>query len=611
MDSLETDLVASDYRAVLAHDPRTIQPCGCLIAVDRQWQRIRLASANLADFLDPPQTDVFRLSPHQLLGASFIETLQHQLSRPSTARASRRLTGRQRSLLVTAHGSAAAATLEIEPVTDLDDDLTNLGVAWGHRFDACHDSQHLENVLLQAVREITGHAHACIRYCAAGIDDLDAGIGLRMIADTQAQPVPLIGDAGTHAYPAPRVLPALPDRQARRLRRRAVRSVLAFPLHDETPSPSGVLIAYSAIPRYLAPPIRQLLQLVTHAAWQRHQLLEERSNLQRRQRLLDAYECLGSEGLQHLSIRSLREAGQTWLEVFQACGMLLTQGDQINGIGTHPEKSTLGAILRFLDANGRRRPWSHDDLANTPLASDLTTDAAFAGLLAVPLRTGNDTTGWLLLFRRATARGTSLPWQAADLHQAQELARLLSADMTLCQARQLAKRLQEHNTTLARLAHTDPVTQVANRHRIEQVLDAELLACEHSHEPCSLLLFDVDHFKRINDTHGHDAGDRVLYHLAQETLARLRTSDHLGRWGGEEFLIIAPNCTLHAAADLAQRLCDEIAELRMPFAGHVSASFGVTQWSAGDTPKSIVRRADLAMYRAKQAGRSCVRTAQA
>ncbi|WP_163577658.1 sensor domain-containing diguanylate cyclase [Halomonas faecis] len=606
MDSLETDLVASDYRAALAYDPRAIQPCGCLMAVDRQWRRIRLASTNLADFLDLPQTDVLSLSPHQLLGASLIEALQHQLSRPSTPRASRRLTGRRRSLLVTAHGSAVTATLEIEPLENLDDDLTGRGVAWGRRFDACHDPQQLESVLLQAVQEITGHAHACIRYCTPGAGGLEAGTGLRMVADTQAKPVPLIGDTTVDASLA---FHALPDRQARQLRRRAVRSVLAFPLHDETPASGGLLIGYSAIPRYLAPPVRQLLQLVAQAAWQRHQLLEERSNLRRRQRLLDAYECLGSEGMQHLSIRSLREAGQTWLEIFQASGMLLTQGDQINGIGTHPEKSTLGAILRFLDANGRRRPWSHDDLANTPLANDLTADAAFAGLLAVPLRTGNDATGWLLLFRRATPSGTSLPWQPADLHQAQELARLLSADMTLCQARQLAKRLQEHNTTLARLAHTDPVTQVANRHRIEQVLDAELLACEHSHEPCSLLLFDVDHFKRINDTHGHDAGDRVLYHLAQETLARLRTSDHLGRWGGEEFLIIAPNCTLHAAADLARRLCDEIAELPMPFAGPISASFGVTQWSAGDTPKSIVRRADLAMYQAKQAGRSRVRTA--
>lgn len=168
--------------------------------------------------------------------------------------------------------------------------------------------------------------------------------------------------------------------------------------------------------------------------------------------------------------------------------------------------------------------------------------------------------------------------------------------------------LHERNTKLRWLAFTDPLTQVANRHRIEQILEAELAVANRNGSPLALLLLDVDHFKPINDTHGHDVGDRVLRRVAQEIQSQLRDSDHLGRWGGEEFIVVVPGCDLIQAQDLACRLCHDLTQCRIEPVGQVSASFGVAVHRPGDTSRKLVQRADHAMYRAKRAGRACVRT---
>lgn len=184
----------------------------------------------------------------------------------------------------------------------------------------------------------------------------------------------------------------------------------------------------------------------------------------------------------------------------------------------------------------------------------------------------------------------------------------------LCKKQQDQHRyrlLHERNTKLQRLAYTDPLTQVANRHRIERVLEAELARVGRSDNPLALLLFDVDHFKPINDTHGHEMGDRVLYRIAQKAQSQLRDSDHLGRWGGEEFIAVIPDCDLLQAQELAWRLCRILAQDHIEPVGRVTASFGVAISQPGDTSRKLVQRADRAMYRAKRAGRACVRTQEA
>ncbi|TFH87014.1 sensor domain-containing diguanylate cyclase [Billgrantia azerbaijanica] len=615
MDSLGMDLEASDYRAALKRDTRAIQPCGCLVTVDRQWRRIRMASINLGCFFDLTSDEALDHSPHRLLGAPLVDALQQALSHNTQAEPSRfashRLRSAERSLLVTAHGTTSGATLEIEPLDGLRDDLTCRAMAWGSRIAECADEEQTAELWLRAIRELSGHDQASIHHFAPTACPTSASLApLRMVADTQANPIPLIGEPLASEALSSSDLLALPAEPARQLRQRTIRSVLAIPLQHGSEPPWGTLIGYSNVPRYLSPPLRRLLQLITQTAWQRLQLLDARRNLQRRQRFLDTYGRIDIGSQQRLPIRTLREASQTWLDDFRACGMLLVHGDQVNGIGMHPDTSTLAQITHFLEGHSRSLPWANHDLSQTPLAGILVQNCPIAGLLATPLSTGGKADGWLLLFRQAHRNGVGRPWSTSDLHSAQDLACMLSADIAVCNARQVAHQLQKHNATLMRLAHTDPVTQIANRHRIEQVLDDELLDCEHSHRPCSLLLFDIDHFKRINDTHGHDAGDKVLRQLAQETLTRLRAGDHLGRWGGEEFLIIAPDCPLQAATELANRLCRERQSTPIPPAGSISISIGVTCWQPGDTPKSIVRRADLAMYEAKEAGRGCVRVVE-
>ncbi|MCC5881957.1 MAG: diguanylate cyclase [Halomonas sp.] len=197
-------------------------------------------------------------------------------------------------------------------------------------------------------------------------------------------------------------------------------------------------------------------------------------------------------------------------------------------------------------------------------------------------------------------------------HLLLQLAQLAALRGTLLnqkrETRHRYRELHERNTKLQWLAYTDPLTQVANRQRIERLLEAELTVADKGGSPLALLLFDIDHFKSINDTHGHGVGDQVLHRVAQIAQAQLRDSDHLGRWGGEEFIAVVPGCDLELAQELAWRLCRSLNECRIAPVGRVTASFGIAVSQPGDTSRKLVQRADRAMYCAKRAGRACVRT---
>ncbi len=123
------------------------------------------------------------------------------------------------------------------------------------------------------------------------------------------------------------------------------------------------------------------------------------------------------------------------------------------------------------------------------------------------------------------------------------------------------------------------------------------------------MVYDIDHFKWINDTHGHQTGDKVLVHLARFVPDRIRSTDILVRWGGEEFAIITPGSDGRAAYHAAEKLRDEISKVVFDKAGTVTCSFGVAQYSDGDTPETFLARADNAMYRAKINGRNRVELA--
>ena len=166
----------------------------------------------------------------------------------------------------------------------------------------------------------------------------------------------------------------------------------------------------------------------------------------------------------------------------------------------------------------------------------------------------------------------------------------------------------------ARLMHsmamTDELTRLPNRRSIQAKALQAMNAAREAKTPMSLLVFDVDYFKRINDTWGHEAGDRVLQKISTAAQLTMRKHDCVGRTGGEEFMVVLPDSTLDGAAAIAQRLCDCIAAIDMKEIDDnlvVTISSGVAQLSDIDTTLSLLtQRADNALYRAKDSGRNRV-----
>lgn len=170
------------------------------------------------------------------------------------------------------------------------------------------------------------------------------------------------------------------------------------------------------------------------------------------------------------------------------------------------------------------------------------------------------------------------------------------------------KRMEDD---LRRLATTDPLTGVNNRRRYTETSERELTRCIRYEHPLCVLMLDADHFKAINDTYGHEAGDRVLVALAKACAHELRDVDVLGRFGGEEFTITLPETSIEIAMDVAERLRQLLSEIIVPLddGSNVtfSVSIGVSQlMNNEETLSDILNRADGALYTAKEGGRNQV-----
>jgi diguanylate cyclase (GGDEF)-like protein/PAS domain S-box-containing protein len=165
------------------------------------------------------------------------------------------------------------------------------------------------------------------------------------------------------------------------------------------------------------------------------------------------------------------------------------------------------------------------------------------------------------------------------------------------------RELEEHLNTLA---STDTLTEIFNRRKFDAVLAAELDRAVRYGQTFSLILFDIDHFKQVNDRFGHPAGDGVLSALAKVVTSATRASDVFARWGGEEFVVLAPNNAGAQSRLLAEKLRAIVACQEFPVVGHVTCSFGVTSYTQGDDADTLLRRVDEALYRAKLGGRNRV-----
>lgn len=240
-----------------------------------------------------------------------------------------------------------------------------------------------------------------------------------------------------------------------------------------------------------------------------------------------------------------------------------------------------------------------------------------------------DTTHGAQDFVRSPVRGT--PWQIlVAVPRAQLLASVdgtdwlawsgvagfalvgLAAILLVAGLSRSRRRLVVLNRKLEQLAHIDPLTGLKNRRALEGSLEDALSAARRHEQELSLLLIDVDRFKALNDTHGHRTGDEVLRHVSDVLYGAMRAEDVIGRWGGEEFLVILPRTDGSGAIESAERLRSLIFEVRMD-AGNardlaLTVTVGVAQWG-GESAEDLMDRADAALYTGKASGRNVVRSA--
>ena len=157
------------------------------------------------------------------------------------------------------------------------------------------------------------------------------------------------------------------------------------------------------------------------------------------------------------------------------------------------------------------------------------------------------------------------------------------------------------------VSHTDALTFLPNRRQIIKDLQNEVLFSDHYGTPLSVSLLDIDHFKKINDTHGHTVGDDVLRNLGGELRNHIRYPDTIGRYGGEEFLIVLPHSTLKAASEQAERLCSYVRSLLIKSGEEgigITVSIGIAQYKIHKEDwEALLNRADVALYQAKNSGR--------
>jgi diguanylate cyclase (GGDEF)-like protein len=168
-------------------------------------------------------------------------------------------------------------------------------------------------------------------------------------------------------------------------------------------------------------------------------------------------------------------------------------------------------------------------------------------------------------------------------------------------------KLQQREAQITAISLTDPLTGVGNRRRLEESMAKEISRAERTGGKLCAVMADLDHFKRVNDVHGHESGDKLLVALGALLRQQMRPTDIVTRYGGEEFVLLLPHTDLEHALATAERIRTALAcYLIEPLHNPVTASFGVAELATGEQGDALLRRADKALYQAKQSGRNRV-----
>lgn len=345
----------------------------------------------------------------------------------------------------------------------------------------------------------------------------------------------------------------------------------------------------------------QWVNVLIDIAAQRLRLLKAERLAKHQLRLKTHRRLLSRDTKRFTSIEQLlQHHGDSWCHIFQASGIVIACQEDLYCFGDCPSKRQLFQQQLRLNQS------------STPLdeVTELTGDCQ--GGLAAPLSLASNHLGWLLLFRQqpliplpmagSEVQNSLSCWMPQEASMVMELADDLAVAITAVEVVHFNQQLIKTNQQLKGLVHTDPLTRCWNRYYTELVIEA----LRHSATPFTLMMFDIDDFKQINDSYGHAVGDDILRSMTSLVQETLRVDNHLGRWGGEEFIVIAKGLNQKSSYQLANRLCRTVEEHVFPVTGKVTISIGLTLSRSNESSDQLLEKVDRGMYLAKRAGKNQV-----
>jgi diguanylate cyclase (GGDEF)-like protein len=393
--------------------------------------------------------------------------------------------------------------------------------------------------------------------------------------------------------------------------RAKVASFCGVPLVERDGSVAGALIADREAP-FSSGDERVLVALSAEAvrAIESERLLSAiRREKEEKQRFFHALEGLNRTTTVHEAAQACVAQAQAMCPALDLCAVTLAEGrrHRVHAVGGEGVEAladlsfadNAGLVSNVVKLGAPLPARAATSMERVVIFDSATVVRGVQSLRIFPLRVGDETVGTLVCGSRQR--------DAIEGGAAHELA------MLALQAAEAIVRTRLYETA-EKLATTDGLTGLLNRRTFNQQLEARVKEAQRYHRPMSLLLMDIDHFKKVNDTHGHPAGDAVLRSVAAIAQKQARETDVVARYGGEEMALILPETDMKGALAIAERIRKAVEVAAHAIEGgtlKVTLSIGVSTWPQGGTTEAeLLESCDKALYRAKQSGRNRVELAR-